>query len=95
MADSTLLQLPSGPAAVIVRVQPVVLFNISDSYIRRPDGQGRVIGTLLGTNALDGTVDVRNSYAVPHSETSDGVVRIILNIYVADTQYSKLLDCFA
>jgi hypothetical protein len=28
-----------------------VLFNIADSYIRRAEGQDRVIGTLLGRRA--------------------------------------------
>ena len=30
------------------RVHPVVLFTITDAFIRRNDGQERVIGTLLG-----------------------------------------------
>jgi hypothetical protein len=79
-----------------------VLFNVCDSYIRRNEGQERVIGTLLGRHAaggggcaarrrhgrhegltpcflfahsprlcsvVDGGVEIRNSYAVPHSES--------------------------
>jgi len=82
MADVQLLQA-SGPGstAISVRVQAVVLFNISDSFIRRPDGQARVIGTLLGVVGSDGVVDVRNSYVVPHSETADGVVAVDIDYH--------------
>ena len=57
-------------ARVSARVHPVVIFNICDCYVRRPDGAERVIGTLLGSVLPDGTVDIRNSYAVPHNEFS-------------------------
>lgn len=33
---------------LIVKIHPVVLFTICDSYERRNDTQYRVIGTLLG-----------------------------------------------
>ena len=64
------LNLPVGPAGIAVSVQPAVLLNICDAYIRRNDGQARVIGTLLGA-ITDGVVDIRNCYAVPHNETND------------------------
>ena len=64
------LNLPVGPAGIAVSIQPAVLLNICDAYIRRNDGQARVIGTLLGA-ITDGVVDVRNCYAVPHNETND------------------------
>jgi translation initiation factor 3 subunit F len=54
-------------AAASVRVHPVVIFNILDHYIRRNEGQDRVIGTLLGVN-YEGTIEVRNSFPVPHTE---------------------------
>jgi hypothetical protein len=73
MGDLSVLHLPSGPTALVAKVHPVVLFNISDAYIRRNEGQERVIGTLLGTVSSDGTVEIKNSYAVPHKETSDEV----------------------
>lgn len=54
-----------------VRVLPVVYFSILDHYARREDSQGmRVIGTLLGS-VTGSTIDVTNSFAVPHSETED------------------------
>lgn len=64
-----------GPSAanLTVKVHPLVIFNICDCYVRRPDQAERVIGTLLGSVLPDGTVDVRNSYAVPHNESSDQV----------------------
>ena len=66
------LTLPVGVTENSVRVHPVVLFTVCDAYIRRNDGQDRIIGTLLGTIA-DGVVDVKNCYAVPHSEANDQV----------------------
>ncbi|GAB2285761.1 Eukaryotic translation initiation factor 3 subunit F [Dionaea muscipula] len=65
--------LPFGSPATTVKVHPLVIFNICDCYVRRPDQADRVIGTLLGSVLPDGTVDVRNSYAVPHNEYSDQV----------------------
>ena len=66
------LTLPVGVTENSVRVHPVVLFTVCDAHIRRNDGQDRIIGTLLGTIA-DGVVDVKNCYAVPHSEANDQV----------------------
>ncbi|KAL6779880.1 EIF3F [Auxenochlorella protothecoides x Auxenochlorella symbiontica] len=66
------LTLPLGFTESTVQVHPVVLFTICDAYIRRNQGQKRVIGTLLGT-VSDGIIDVRSCYAVPHSENNDQV----------------------
>jgi len=55
-----------------VTVHPVALFSILDHYLRRTDTQDRVIGTLLGTRT-DAEVEVRSSFAVLHSETSEQV----------------------
>lgn len=49
------------------RVHPVVLFQILDHFHRRPDGQRRVIGTLLGSSR-DGMIEVRSCFPVPHTE---------------------------
>ncbi|KMZ64583.1 Eukaryotic translation initiation factor 3 subunit F [Zostera marina] len=68
-----ILQFASSATSVNARVHPVVLFNICDCYVRRPDQSDRVIGTLLGSVSSDGTVEIQNSYAVPHSESSDQV----------------------
>ncbi|XP_020233778.1 eukaryotic translation initiation factor 3 subunit F [Cajanus cajan] len=68
----TVLQFSSSQS-LSARVHPLVVFNICDCYVRRPDQAERVIGTLLGSILPDGTVDVRNSYAVPHSESVDQV----------------------
>ncbi|CAA2963574.1 eukaryotic translation initiation factor 3 subunit F-like [Olea europaea subsp. europaea] len=75
MASSgqTVLQFSSPPTNVSASVHPLVIFNICDFYVRRPDQAERVIGTLLGSVLPDGTVDIRNSYAVPHNESSDQV----------------------
>jgi len=58
-----------------VTIHPVALFSILDHYLRRKDDQDRVIGTLLGvrTGSEADTVEVRSSFAVLHSETSEQV----------------------
>ncbi|KAH7672894.1 translation initiation factor 3 subunit F protein [Dioscorea alata] len=75
MASSkqTVLQFLPSSAGLTARIHPVVLFNICDCYVRRPDQAERVIGTLLGSVSPDGTVEIRNTYAVPHSEPGDQV----------------------
>jgi len=50
-----------------VKVHPVVIFNILDHYIRRNEGQDRVIGTLLGVN-VEGVIEIRDCFPVPHTE---------------------------
>jgi hypothetical protein len=57
-----------------------VLFNICDAYIRRNEGQDRVIGTLLGSVGHDGSVVIKNSYAVPHNE-SQGQVAVDIDFH--------------
>jgi hypothetical protein len=52
---------------VSVKVHPVVIFNILDHFIRRTEGQDRVIGTLLGVN-VEGVIEIRNCFPVPHTE---------------------------
>ncbi|KAG6854341.1 hypothetical protein C0991_007846 [Blastosporella zonata] len=55
-----------------VNVHPVALFTILDHYLRRGDNQDRVIGTLLGTRT-ETEIEVKSSFAVLHSETSEQV----------------------
>ncbi|XP_008785406.1 eukaryotic translation initiation factor 3 subunit F [Phoenix dactylifera] len=69
----TVLQFFPSTTSLSARVHPVVLFNICDCYVRRPDQADRVIGTLLGSVSPDGTVEIKNSYAVPHNESADQV----------------------
>jgi len=66
---------PAAPAVVTppVKVHPIVIFSILDHYLRRQEGQDRVIGTLLGTRTEDGLVEVTNAYAVPHTEAGGEV----------------------
>ncbi|CAL1374678.1 unnamed protein product [Linum trigynum] len=73
--EQTVLQFaPTASSTTLsAKVHPLVVFNICDCYVRRPDQSERVIGTLLGSVLPDGTVDIRNSYAVPHNESSDQV----------------------
>ncbi|XWS65878.1 hypothetical protein CRYUN_Cryun05aG0151400 [Craigia yunnanensis] len=73
-SEHTVLQFNTpSTASLSAKVHPLVIFNICDCYVRRPDQAERVIGTLLGSVLPDGTVDIRNSYAVPHTESSEQV----------------------
>jgi translation initiation factor 3 subunit F len=56
-----------------LKVNSEVIINVLDAFIRRNEGQERVIGTLLGSVSESGEVDVRNAYAVPHNESSESV----------------------
>ncbi|KAK0145675.1 Eukaryotic translation initiation factor 3 subunit F [Merluccius polli] len=58
-----------GPA---VKIHPVVLASIGDSYERRNEGASRVIGTLLGTIEKH-SVEITNCFSVPHNESEDEV----------------------
>ncbi|XP_021291150.1 eukaryotic translation initiation factor 3 subunit F-like [Herrania umbratica] len=73
-SNHTVLQF-NAPSTVSLsaKVDPLVIFNICDCYVRRPDQAERVIGTLLGSVLPDGTVDICNSFAVPHTESSEQV----------------------
>ncbi|KAL3324122.1 hypothetical protein AABB24_038349 [Solanum stoloniferum] len=72
-SDHTILQFSPSSTSISAKVHPLVIFNICDCFVRRPDQADRIIGTLLGSVLPDGTVDIRNSYAVPHSESQDQV----------------------
>ncbi|TFK43777.1 JAB1/Mov34/MPN/PAD-1 ubiquitin protease-domain-containing protein [Crucibulum laeve] len=62
----------SSRAPTKITIHPVALFSILDHYLRRTDSQDRVIGTLLGTRT-DTEIEVKSSFAVLHSETSEQV----------------------
>ncbi|XP_038619017.1 eukaryotic translation initiation factor 3 subunit F [Tachyglossus aculeatus] len=66
--------VPGGPfpGGRVVRLHPVILASIVDSYERRNDGAARVIGTLLGTIDKH-SVEVTNCFSVPHNESEDEV----------------------
>jgi translation initiation factor 3 subunit F len=72
-SEQTVLQFGPSSATLSAKVHPLVIFNICDCYVRRPDQAERVIGTLLGSISPDGVIEIRNSYAVPHSESSGQV----------------------
>lgn len=57
---------------IVVKVHPMVLFSVLDHYLRRPENQKRVIGTLLGTVSAN-VVEITNSFAVPHMEKNNEV----------------------
>eukprot|EP01010_Urceolus_cornutus_P000720 NODE_1232_length_1018_cov_153.498452_g946_i0.p1 GENE.NODE_1232_length_1018_cov_153.498452_g946_i0~~NODE_1232_length_1018_cov_153.498452_g946_i0.p1 ORF type:complete len:167 (+),score=43.19 NODE_1232_length_1018_cov_153.498452_g946_i0:55-501(+) len=51
-----------------IRVDPVVCFSILDHYVRRNETQESVIGALMGSKSHDGSMEVRSSIPVPHTE---------------------------
>ena len=57
---------------LVVKIHPVVLLTICDSYERRNDSQCRVIGTLLGVHEK-GAVEITNCICIPHNESEDEV----------------------
>jgi translation initiation factor 3 subunit F len=80
------LLLPISGSNINVKVHPVVLLQICDSYIRRGEKQDRVIGSLLGT-VSDGTVNVSRCFVVPHTETMDQVSNtyaVLVTLYASE-----------
>eukprot|EP01062_Namystynia_karyoxenos_P082824 TRINITY_DN9401_c0_g1_i1.p1 TRINITY_DN9401_c0_g1~~TRINITY_DN9401_c0_g1_i1.p1 ORF type:complete len:373 (+),score=147.77 TRINITY_DN9401_c0_g1_i1:84-1121(+) len=59
-------------------VDPLVMFCILDHFTRRDQGE-RVIGTLLGSS-VDGVLEVRSCFPVPHTET-DGQLMFDLEYF--------------
>jgi len=55
-----------------VKVHPVVLFQIADSYERRSQENHRVIGTLVGSVDKQ-CVEVTNCFCIPHKEYEERV----------------------
>ncbi|KAK4225918.1 hypothetical protein QBC38DRAFT_367767 [Podospora fimiseda] len=72
-----LMGFGAGNAPLTVNIQPQSVFSILDHAIRRDirDTQStRVIGALVGTRSEDGSeVEVRQTFAIPHTETEDQV----------------------
>lgn len=83
------LLLPISGSNINVKVHPVVLLQICDSYIRRGEKQDRVIGTLLGT-VSDGTVNVSRCFVVPHTETMDQVAVDIVHHKTMNELHQKV-----
>merc|ERR1712144_113280 len=75
LAPATIgVQQSTAPLSVVI--QPSAVFSILDHSIRRDDSQTqatRVIGALLGVRSEDGKVEVRNCFAIPHTENEDQV----------------------
>eukprot|EP00199_Chlamydomonas_sp_CCMP681_P006965 CAMPEP_0119107422 /NCGR_PEP_ID=MMETSP1180-20130426/9980_1 /TAXON_ID=3052 ORGANISM="Chlamydomonas cf sp, Strain CCMP681" /NCGR_SAMPLE_ID=MMETSP1180 /ASSEMBLY_ACC=CAM_ASM_000741 /LENGTH=283 /DNA_ID=CAMNT_0007092905 /DNA_START=81 /DNA_END=932 /DNA_ORIENTATION=+ len=72
MTTKAVLLPISSAGSISVRVHPVALFSICDAYIRRNQGQRRVIGTLLGS-VVEGVFEVKGCYVVPHTENVEQV----------------------
>ncbi|KAI3497917.1 hypothetical protein L1887_33542 [Cichorium endivia] len=63
-SDQTVLQFVPLSTSLSAKVHPLVIFNICDYFVRRPDQAEIIIGTLIGSLLPDGTVDIYNSYVV-------------------------------
>lgn len=62
-------------------IHPVIVPNILDHYLRRPEDQATVIGTLLGN--VDGSkVDIMTSFSCPISLSNDGDI-------VTDSEFTE------
>lgn len=62
-------------------IHPTIVSNILDHYLRRPDDQTTVIGTLLGS--VDGSkVDMQTSFSCPLSLGQDGSI-------ITDTEFTE------
>jgi len=60
-----------------VSVEPSVIVGVVDHFMRRQEGQKRVIGALVGKlDAETGSVTVTSSFPVPHAEKENGEVAI-------------------
>jgi len=57
---------------MVVKVHPVVLFSIADSYERRNADSHRVIGTLVGSVDKQ-CIEVTNCFCIPHKEYEERV----------------------
>jgi len=68
---------------LVVKVHPVVLFQIADSYERRSPDNHRVIGTLVG-NIDKESIEVTNCFCVPHKEYEE---RVEADIVYAQDMY--------
>jgi len=66
-----------------VKVHPVVLLQIADSYERRSQENHRVIGTLVGSVDKQ-SVEVTNCFCIPHKEYEE---RVEADIVYAQEMY--------
>lgn len=57
---------------MVVKVHPVVLFSIADSYERRNADSHRVIGTLVGSVDKQ-SIEITNCFCIPHKEYEERV----------------------
>lgn len=76
---------------LVLKVHPVVLFQIVDAYERRNADAHRVVGTLLGT-ADKGVVEVTNSFCVPHKEhleTVEAELNYASDMYAMNQKVNK------
>ena len=62
-------------------IHPTITPNILDHYLRKPEDQDIVVGTLLGT--IDGTqIDIQSSFAVPQYYEKEQKALIIDSEYM-------------
>jgi len=94
------LDLPEDDHYKLVEIHPVVLFSILDHYIRREEGQERVIGTLLGAIIGDGVVQITNCFTVPHTEKEQVAVnmefhRTMLALHATVSPHEQIVGWYA
>jgi len=83
----------------LVEINPVVVFSVLDHYIRREEGQERVIGTLLG-NIEEGVIQVTNCFAVPLTEKDQVAVnmdfhRTMMKLHLEVAAHEQIVGWYA
>lgn len=100
VTETGAFSFPCG-AQTSVKIASEVVISILDTYVRRNEGQERVIGTLLGTVSEGGKVDVRTAYAVPHNESSEQVAldiefhRTMLDLHQKQSARDQIVGWFS
>ncbi|GAA5836566.1 hypothetical protein JCM11251_007112 [Rhodosporidiobolus azoricus] len=97
--------LPSSTSRPISSLSshPLVLATLLDAHLRRSHGQDRVFGTLLGVrNPHDGSLELRNAFAVPYEVRGKGQVtidmdhhRAMLDLHLKVTPREHVVGWFA
>lgn len=64
------VMMSSSEQLLRCRVHPVAILTILDSYVRRPEGAKRTIGTLLG-HFTGSILDITDAFPVIHKDTDD------------------------
>jgi len=77
------VMMSSSEVLLSCRIHPVAILTILDSYVRKPEGARRTIGTLLG-HVTGSVLEITDAFPVIHKDTDEQGVLL-------DTDYHKLM----